>query len=326
MRWICRAAALAALLWPAQSLSALESLDSSFLEQEAALSAACSCESDCYDCCDMFNGRKRFLGMLPSDHCFDDFVSPLSNPFFFEDPRSLTEVRGVFIENSLPNQVNGGDFQAYAAQLRGRVTDRVSIIAPRLGVFQVNQAGGDTPNGFLSAPVGFKYNFLRDPERQLLASCGLTYFIKGSGDAISNFGDGDYHLFLTAGAQIFDRGHWLSGTGFRLPGDTNWGTQLWYWSNQWDYEVRDGVYLLSGVNWFHWMRSAGLNSGSNVTGLDIVNLPVNGVAGDNVATGVLGVKLKPSRHCEIGSGFEFALTDRTDILKNRLYVDFIFRY
>ena len=28
-----------------------------------------------------------------SDHCFDNFISPLSNPFRFEDPRSLTEVR-----------------------------------------------------------------------------------------------------------------------------------------------------------------------------------------------------------------------------------------
>lgn len=326
MRWILFATMLVACQSVACATDSSPSLASRFAEQEATLTGACCCDTDCYDCCDMFNGRRRFLGMLPSDHCFDDFVSPISNPFFFEDPRSLTEVRGVFIENSLPSQVNGGDFQVYAAQLRGRVTDRVSVIAPRLGVFQVNQQGGDTPNGFLSAPVGFKFNFLRDPERQLLASCGLTYFIKGSGDAISNFGDGDYHLFLSGGAQIFERSHWISGTGFRLPGDTNWGTQLWYWSNQWDYEVRDGIYLLSGVNWFHWMRSAGLNSGSNVTGLDIVNLPVNGVAGDNVVTGVAGVKLKPSRHVEIGAGFEFPLTDRTDILKNRLYADLIFRY
>lgn len=326
MRWILFATLLVACLPAISTADDSTRLDGSFAEQEAALTSACCCEAECYDCCDMFNCRKRFLGLLPSDHCFDDFVSPLSNPFFFEDPRSLTEVRGIFIENSLPSEITGGDFQLYAAQLRGRVTDRWSIIAPRLGVFQVNQASGDTPNGFLSAPVGFKYNFLRDPQRQLIASCGLTYFIKGSGDAMSNFGDGDYHLFLSGGAQIFDRGHWVSGTGFRLPGDRNWGTQLWYWSNQWDYEIRDGLYLLSGINWFHWMSNSGINSGTPVTGLDIVNIPAQGVAGDDVVTGVAGVKLKPSRHLEIGTGFEFPLTNRTDILRNRLYVDFIFRY
>lgn len=326
MRWILSATLLVACLPAVSAADVSTILDGSFAEQESALSNSCSCEAECYDCCDMFNGRKRFLGLLPSDHCFDDFVSPLSNPFYFEDPRSLTEVRGIFIENSLPSDVQGGDFQLYAAQLRGRVTDRWSIIAPRLGVFNVNQSGGDTPNGFLAAPVGFKYNFLRDPQRQLIASCGLTYFIKGSGDAFANFGDGDYHLFLSGGAQIFERSHWVSGTGFRLPGDRNWGTQLWYWSNQWDYEIRDGLYLLSGVNWFHWMSNSGLNSGSSVTGLDILNIPVQGVAGDNVVTGVAGVKLKPSRHLEIGTGFEFPLSNRTDILRNRLYVDFIFRY
>ena len=312
-----------------------EYLDESFAAQEAAVAQSCDCcngvccDSDCcdgYECCDCFNGRKRFLGLLPSDHCFDSFVSPLSNPFFFEDPRSLTEVRGIFIDNSLPGFLGGGDFQLYAAQLRGRITDRLSVIAPRLGYLNVNQASGGAPWGLLSSPVGVKYNFLRDVERQTLASIGMTYFIKGSGTALSNFGDGDFHFFLTGGTQIFDRGHWISGTGFRIPGNNNFGTQLWYWSNQWDYEVVDHIYGLVGLNWYHWMRSSNLNAGAPVTGLDIMNIPITGVAGKNVVTAMVGGKWKPSGNCEIGSGFEFPLTNRTDILKNRLYVDFIFRY
>jgi hypothetical protein len=303
-----------------------ETLADRFNQQESQLCDACGCDQEGYDCCDCFNGRQRFLGLLPSDHCFDRFISPISNPFFFEDPRSLTEVRGIFIENALPRETSGGDFQLYAGQIRGRVTDRVSIIAPRLGYLNVNQAGGGSPNGFLSAPVGFKFNFIRDTERQFLVSGGLTYFIKGSSSAFSNFGDGDYHLYLSAGKQLFDRAHWISGSGFRLPGDTNWGTQFWYWSNQWDYELVDGIYGLIGLNWFHWMRSAGLNSGSSVTALDIINIPVQGVAGTNVVTAIVGTKWKPSPHCEVGAGFEFPLTERTDILKNRLYIDFIVRY
>ncbi len=284
------------------------------------------CDEECHDCCDCFNGRQRIFGLLPSDHCFDSFISPLSNPFYFEDPRSLTEVRGIFIDNSLPASIGGGDFQLYAGQIRGRVTERVSIIVPRLGFLNANQAGGGAPNGFLAAPVGFKYNFIRDAERQLLVSGGLTYFIKGSGNVFSNFGDGDFHLFLTAGKQIFDRGHWLSATGFRLPANSNWGTQMWYWSNQWDYEVTDGIYGLVGINWYHWMRSSGLNLNGDLTGLDIMNLPAGSAAGNNVVTGVVGARWKPSRHCEVGAGYEFPMTARTDILRNRLYVDVIFRY
>ena len=32
-----------------------------------------------------------------SDHVFDGFISPVTNPFLFEDPRSLTEVRPIFM-------------------------------------------------------------------------------------------------------------------------------------------------------------------------------------------------------------------------------------
>ncbi len=284
-----------------------------------------ACADDCDSCCDC--GCGRLLGLfLLSDHCFDRFVSPLSNPFFFEDPRSLTEVRGIFIENSLPSFLGGGDLQVWAAQARGRVSDRFSVIVPRMGYLQVNQAGGGAPTGYLSTPIGGKYNFYRDVENQTLASAGITYFIPGSAEAFSNFGDGDFHLFLTGGTEIFDYGHWLSATGFRLPANTNYGTQLWYWSNQWDYEVAQGWYGLCGVNWFHWMRSAGLDIGAPVTGLDLLNLPVSGVAGENVVTGLLGLKWKPNPHVEIGSGFEFPLTDRTDVLRNRLYFDAILRY
>ena len=293
-----------------------------------ACQPACDCCKPTFDCCDCFNGRQRLLGLfLPSDHCFDRFISPISNPFFFEDPRSLTEVRGTFLDNSLPSQIDGGDAQVWNGQIRGRVTDRFSVIAQRLGYLQVNQASGGGPQGFLSAPVGVKYNFYRDVANQRLASIGATYFIPSDlGPDFPIPSDGDFHLFLSGGTRIYDRGHWVSGTGFRLPANNNWGTQLWYWSNQWDYEVKDGIYGLFGINWFHWMRSANLNSGSNVTGLDLLNIPVSGVAGNNVVSAVVGAKWKPNPHLELGSGFEFPLTDRTDILHNRLFIDAIIRY
>jgi hypothetical protein len=74
------------------------------------------------------------------------------------------------------------------------------------------------------------------------------------------------------------------------------------------------------------MRSADVSMPAGVTGLDFLNLPVGGVAGDNVVSAVAGVKWKPNGNVEIGSGFEFPLTTNTDILRNRLYADLIFRY
>ena len=115
--------------------------------------------------------------------------------------------------------------------------------------------------------------FIRDVDNQLLVSGGMTYFIPGSAAQLSIFGNGDFHLFLTGGKQIFGRGHWLSGSGFRLPEDRNWGTQMWYWSNQWDYELPGHIYPLIGLNWFHWMDSAGIGS----------RIPVHGAGPDQRA-------------------------------------------
>ena len=287
----------------------------------------CDCFDPCMECCDCWDDCDRMLGFLPSDHCFDDFISPLSNPFFFADPRSLTEARGIFIENSLPGFIGGVDVQVFAAQVRGRVSDRWSIIAPRLGYLRDSDSDG--PGGFMAAPVGVKYNFARNVETQFLATVGATYFIPAGSGPFFGQSDGSAHLFLTAGKEIFDYGHWLSASGFRLPLNTNWGTQFWYWSNQWDYEIADGWYPLFGINWFHWMRSAGAaagGAGAPVTGIDLVDVPAFGVAGTNVVTSVVGLRLKPNPHVELGTGFEFPLTQRTDILRNRLYVDAIIRY
>jgi hypothetical protein len=290
-------------------------------------SLAADCGAVPYGCCDPCGDAccdERCCCILPSDHCFDRFISPLSNPFYFEDPRSLSEVRGMFIDNDLPRSLGGNDAQVWAGQFRARVTDRVSIIAPRLGYIEVNQP--EAPNGFMSTPIGLKYNLYRDPAEQRLLSIGTTYFIPGEEDAFSNFGDGDFHFFLSGGTEIFDYGHWISGTGFRIPTDHNWGTQMWYWSNQWDYEVVDNWYGLVGVNWFHWLNSGGIGADIPITGLDLLDLPASGVAGKDVVTGVVGGKWKPGRHVEIGAGYEFPMTSRTDLLDDRFYADLIFRF
>jgi len=304
---------------------ATTSPDCDACDSACGFSGLAGCElSDCGDC---FCGGRRVLGLLPSDHCFDRFISPISNPFFFEDPRSLTEVRGIFLGNTLPRgATQGGDIQVWAAQARGRITDRWSLIAPRIADMQINNPPNGHPNGFMSAPIGVKYNFFRDVDSQFLASAGGTYFIPGSNTVFQGFGNGDFHFFLTAGKQIFGRGHWLSGTGFRIPANQNWGTQFWYWSNQWDYELPGHIYPLMGVNWFHWMRSSGTAATTGITGLDLFNLPAGSVAGSNFATYVIGAKWKPSGHVEVGAGWEVPITQNHDLMGNRVYADLIFRY
>ena len=71
--------------------------------------------------------------IAPSDHAFDDFISPMTNPVFFEDPRTLTEARFIFINHHVPDGLGGGDVQLFALQLRAALTENLSFIATKDG-------------------------------------------------------------------------------------------------------------------------------------------------------------------------------------------------
>src|SRR5262249_6148219 len=59
--------------------------------------------------------------LFESDHSFDGFISPVTNPFYFEDPRSLTEVRPIFMWQGSPTKnpiFHGGDIEFFGLQGR----------------------------------------------------------------------------------------------------------------------------------------------------------------------------------------------------------------
>ena len=61
-------------------------------------------------------------------------------------------------------------------------------------------------------------------------------------------------------------------------------------------------------------------------GLDLFNLGSRGVDNNDIVTGALGIKYKPSSNVELGFAWEVPLTDRRDILDDRFTMDVIFRY
>ena len=138
-------------------------------------------------------------------------------------------------------------------------------------------------------------------------------------------GNGEFHLYLTGARQFGDHWHWISGSGFRLPVDGNDESQSWYWSNHLDVQLTKRVYVLAECNWYHWIRSGGQAALAGVEGGDLINLGSTGVAGNSIVTGAIGMKLKPLDHMEIGVAREAPLTQRRDVLDNRLTVDWIIR-
>ncbi|MCA9187124.1 MAG: hypothetical protein KDA99_15965 [Planctomycetales bacterium] len=97
----------------------------------------------------------------------------MTNPVFFEDPRTLTEARIIYLRHKVPLAATGGDVNLLAVQLRAALTDRLSIIATKDGyAWSTNPLIDD---GWADVAAGLKYTLLRDPCRQRLLSVGLTY-------------------------------------------------------------------------------------------------------------------------------------------------------
>lgn len=330
--WLC-CAALAAVI--PSSASAGEGCFSCSLSDSCDTSGIV-CDSGCDSLAGC--GEAGLLGNLlkPSDHGFDDFISPMINFVFFEDPRTLTELRPIYVSHYVPDTIGngipaGGDVQLYAAQFRIALTDRLSLIAVKDG-FIVDNTDGALGNllsdGWADVTAGLKYNLIRNAETGTLGSVGLTYELPiGSTRALQDIGDGEFHMFATGGQRLLGgNAHVLSSVGYRLPLDGAVQSQAIHWSNHLDVRVTEKIYLFTELAWWHWTKDASAGAPLGVSGQDLFNLFANDVVGNDLVTQNVGVKLKPRRSIEAGLAYEFPLTKFKDVIDSRIQAELILRY
>ncbi|MCA8993350.1 MAG: hypothetical protein KDA88_15285 [Planctomycetaceae bacterium] len=265
------------------------------------------------------------IGVQRTDGDFNGFISPMTNPVFFEDPRNLTEARIIFANQNVPGALGGGNAQLYAMQLRAALTEDLSFIATKDG-FIVS----DNPlinDGWADLSAGLKYNLYEDYEYQEILSAGVTYEIPlGSGQALQGNGDGEFHVFMTGGKELLPGMHLLAATGFRLPVDNRAESTSMYLSTHLDQQIGEtGFYVFTEANYYHWL-AAGKALPLPVEGGDLFNLGSSGVSDNNIITGAIGVKYKLTDTSELGFAWEAPLTGRQDILASRATVDLILRY
>jgi len=330
--------------WPAADLAS----DSNDADNEFDSAACNSCcpDNECDTCCDDCSGGNsccggcrhsgRLFGLIaPSDQSFNNFVSPISNPLFMEDPRTLTELKPIFVEHSVPRSnpvLQGGDVRVWALQIRAALTERLSIVAAKDGWIDINSPGVNHRDGFADLGAGLKYNLIRDPQAQFVLSAGVGYDIPlGQDEVFQGNGDGDWHFYLSGGKQLADDLYWISGSGFLIPNNHNKGSQMWYWSNSFAYQFLPGArngtgwYAMWEINWFHWMRSGNAYN-INFEGTDLINFGSSNVAGNDIVTMFWGPKWKPTPWQEIGAGVEIPVTERRDLYRNRVYAHWILRF
>lgn len=278
-----------------------------------------------------------------SDQAFNSFVSPVSNPLYFEDPRSLTELRPLFIYQRFPGKYrtvtdlgsgttrafSGGDLQFFGLQARLALNERVSLVLNELGgiSFNPDEAGPLGLSGgtsFAEIQFGPKFTFYRDDCTNTIAAFGVFFNIPaGEHKAFQDTGNGGVTPYISVGQKIGNF-HLLSTFGYRF-GFNNERSESFYLSAHLDYSIFDRIYPLVELNWYHWTRN-GNRTGADFEGQDLLNLGANNVSGNDVLTLAAGVRFKITENIQAGIIYEFPISPRDDLLSYRIGADMIFRY
>jgi hypothetical protein len=269
-----------------------------------------------------------YSGLFRSDHAFDDFISPVSNPVWFEDPRSLTEVRGVFVNHMVPEDspLGGGDIQIYALQARLALTERLSVIAVKDGYVTAQLDNFNDDQGWGDLAAGLKYVFIRDTCNRFLLSGSVLYELsQGSREVFQGNGDGMWHFTASTAKALGEHAHFVGAAGWHLPNNGAQESQSLWYSMHLDYELFEGFYPLWELNGIHYARS-GERLPLSIEGGDYFNLGSADVAGNHLLTTALGATKVFNQHLSVGAAWEWPLTGREDHFDSRLTATFTLRY
>ncbi|HMC66004.1 MAG TPA: hypothetical protein VKI65_13780 [Gemmataceae bacterium] len=277
-------------------------------------------------------------GWFQSDHAFDNFISPLSNAFRFEDPRSLTEWRPMFIYQLTPGSnyaFHGGDIEFLGMQARVALTERLSVVLNEFGAIWSEphlHSGEFVPHaGFAEVQLGPKYTFLRCEETGTVAAAGLTFDIPaGAAKVFQDTGTLSLVPYVSA-AQNFGRSSYGSfnfmGTlGYSFSVD-NGRSDYFYTSLHLDYDFANAhtIYPLVELNWYHY-TTAGKSRDLNFEGRDLFNFGSRRVSGNDNLGIAFGLRYKFTECAQVGIGAEVPITGRRDLMDFRLMTDLILRY
>ncbi len=275
---------------------------------------------------------------LQSDHAFDGFISPVTNPFEFEDPRSLTEVRPIFILQTIPSKnpvYRGGDAEFFGLQGRVALTERWSIVLHKLGGVAIQPGSAsalDDEVGFSEIELGPKWTFLRSESTCTLGALGLAFDIPlGSGSVGQSTGSLTLRPYLSMG-QSFGRSSYgsfnaLGTIGYNFGVD-NSRTDNFFTSLHLDFNVANAnkIYPLLELNWRHYTANGKAQPAYDFEGADLANFGSGNVSGNDILTIAPGVRYKFTECAQIGTAVEFPITQRKDLYDFRWTIDLIFRY
>lgn len=267
-----------------------------------------------------------------SDQSFKDFISPVTNPTYFEDPRSLTEMRfiGIFQKSPSDNPLMmGGSIFDFIFQGRISINDQWSLTLNRLGVSNVNPGTGalggfSGGTGLDNLLMGAKYTFLRDTRSESILAVGATFDIPIGSSTTLQGGSAAVTPYLSYGQGFGDNWHLLAAGGYHFSFNKS-STDFLYVSGHIDYGFFKRFYPLAEVNWYYY-TSNGNRQPANYEGGDILNIGANDVSGKSLVTVAAGFRFKFSESLQTGIVYEMPVVGSSMLERYRVMLDLIFRY
>jgi len=289
-------------------------------------------------------------GWFPDFHCsskgrYAGFSRPMTMPYLFEHPFVTTDLQAAGIWQELPERsaFDGGYVDIVALQIRLAITDRLGFIATRDGFawFKPDLSLVSHAKGFADMSFGFKYALIDRPDTGFILSSTLRFEPDfGDHDLFQGQGDGVVIPGLSMGWNIADGVHLLTALGAQLPFDGERNSSYIHYNLHLDYALtpRLAPFIeMSGITYTSdgdGSTTVELSGGAKLSlsavqtalstgrfeGGDFANLGSEGVRGNDVITGAVGLRYRATSDLSIGVAYERPVTSRKDLLKQRVSI------
>lgn len=273
----------------------------------------------------MADVQPLFSGTLKPLAGDDQFVAPVTSPYYNENSMISTDIRGWFVYHKFNSEALGPDTNAtdYAVQVRVALTDTLQLVAYKDGFLDID--GSLNTEGWNDLAAGIKWQFLRDDETHLYAAAGIGYEFKtGESRALQN--DSELRLWVSVD-KGFGKFHTGATLNYRIStsgdDDDNGNSDVLTWHLRGDYRVNDVFSPVLELSGYHIINDS--DTGIALNGADVLNLGATDA--NATVTAGLGCEFRCGNNTALRAAYEIPLTDNdSDLFGTRLTFSIVYTF
>ncbi len=255
----------------------------------------------------------------------NQFVAPVTSPYYNENSLITTDVRAWYVYHKVNSEALGPDVSVsdYAVQIRIALTDSLQLVAYKDGFLDFD--GGPDSEGWNDLAAGIKWQFLRDDESNLYAAAGIGYEFKtGESQAFQN--DSELRVWASVD-KGFGKFHTGATLNYRMStsggNDDNGNCDVFSWHLRGDYRASEVFSPVLEINGYHCFDTN--TAGVGLNGADVFNFGANGA--DATITAGLGAEFRCGGNTAVRCAYELPLTDNdSDIYGTRLTFSIVYTF